>query len=159
MYSFKGKTQDSIVAGLLGGLIGSICMDVSNFLLNRIFKTDALYGHISGQFFVSPLRTKQRKNFILGELLHLAVGSIFGLPTFFMLKRTGKDHYLAKGLVASMLTWGILYTGGQKVGLFKKIYSTKSHYTAAFNNIIYGLVSAKAMVFLTDPKVLTVQQK
>lgn len=49
----------------------------------------------------------------------ITAGSVSGIPLLYILKRTGKDHYLSKGLVASMLTWGILYTGGQKIGLFE----------------------------------------
>lgn len=147
------KTQDTIITGLLGGFIGTLCMDISNTLLFKARKTEKLYGHLAGQFFVAPIRTKQRKNFILGELLHLSAGAIFGLPTIWMLKKTGKDHYLSKGLVTSILTWGILYSGGQKVGLFKKLRLTKTHYSAALNNVIYGLVSAKAMVMMADPNI------
>jgi len=159
MSFIKTKTKDSIVTGLLGGFVGTLCMDITNALIFKAGKTEKLYGHLAGQFFVSPLRTNQRKNFVLGELLHFSVGAIFGLPTIYMLKKTGKDHYLSKGLVTSMLTWGLLYTGGQKVGLFKKLRFTKSHYSAAFNNVIYGLVSAKTMVSLADPTMFDIQDK
>ncbi|AFM40372.1 hypothetical protein Desaci_1346 [Desulfosporosinus acidiphilus SJ4] len=145
------KTKDSVVTGLLGGLVGTLFMDITNAVIYKAGGTEKLYGHLAGQFFVSPLRTNQRKNYVLGELLHFSVGSVFGLPTMYMLKKTGKDHYLSKGLVTSMLTWGLLYTGGQKIGLFKKLRFTKTHYSAAFNNVIYGLVSAKTMVSLADP--------
>lgn len=154
-----GKLQDSITTGLLGGFIGTLFADLSNLLLFKARKTEALYGHVSAQLFVAPFRTKQRKNFILGELLHLAVGSVFGIPIFYILKKTGKDHYLSKGLVASMFTWGVLYTGGQKVGLFKKLRLTKTHYSAAWNNLVYGLTSAQAIVSLADPTIFASTNK
>lgn len=155
----KWKTQDTILTGILGGLIGTVCMDTTNALIYKARKTEGLYGHIAGQFFVSPWRTKQRKNFILGELLHLAVGGFFGLPTILTLKLTGKDHYWLKGLGTSMFTWGILYTGGQKLGLFKKLRLTKTHYSALFNNTIYGLASSFVMVRLADPKIFKSAEK
>ena len=146
-----GKMQDSITTGLVGGFIGTVFMDISNTLLYKSRKTEGLYGHIAGQMFVAPFRTKQRKNFILGEILHLAGGSIFGIPLFYILKKTGKDHYMSKGLVSSIITWGVLYAGGQKVGLFKKPLFTKTLYSEMFNHLIYGIVSSKAMVTLADP--------
>ncbi|AFM41365.1 hypothetical protein Desaci_2413 [Desulfosporosinus acidiphilus SJ4] len=159
MSLFEIETKDSIVTGLLGGFIGTLCMDISNALIFKVGGTEKLYGHLAGQFFVSPFRTNQRKNFLLGELLHFSVGAIFGLPTIFMLKKTGKDHYLSKGLITSMLTWGILYTGGQKIGFFKKLRFTKTHYSAALNNVIYGLVSAKTMVSLAEPTMFNLRDK
>ena len=149
----KGKLEDSVVVGLLGGLAGSVCMEIANYIIYRSKKTEGLYGHIAGQFFVPPVRTKQRKNFVLGELLHLATGSVFGLLTMLLMKKTGKDHYLSKGLTISMLTWGLLYSGGQKLGVFKRFHLTKTHYSAVINNIIYGLISSVTMVFLANPKV------
>lgn len=101
-----GKMKDSITTGLLGGLIGTIFMDASNMLLYKAKITEATYGHASAQLFVAPFRTKQRKNWILGELLHLAVGSVSGIPLLYLLKKTGKDHYLSKGLVSSYVNLG-----------------------------------------------------
>lgn len=154
-----GKTQDSILIGLIGGFIGTVFMDISNELIYKAGKTEGRYANVAGQMFVSPIRTKQRKNFILGEILHLAVGSVFGLPLVYILKKTGKDHYLAKGLVTSILTWGVLYTGGQKVGLFKKNHLTKSHYSAMWNNLIYGISAAKVIVSIADPAVFKMQEQ
>lgn len=83
----------------------------------------------------------------------MATGSIFGLPLMFILKKTGKDHSVAKGLVTSILSWGVLYTGGQKIGLYKKNRLTKSHYSAMFNNVIYGVTAAKTMITIADPAI------
>ena len=155
----KMKMQDTILTGIIGGLIGTICMDTTNTLIYKARKTETLYGHIAGQFFVSAFRTNTTKNFVLGELLHLAVGGFFGIPTMLTLKLTGKDHYWLKGLGTSMFTWGILYTGGQKVGLFKKLRLTKTHYSALFNNTVYGLASSFAMVKLADQNIFAAAEK
>ncbi|HEY8910691.1 MAG TPA: DUF6789 family protein [Desulfosporosinus sp.] len=149
-----GKMQDSITTGLLGGFIGAVFMSLSHVLMYKAKKTEVKsFGQIAGQLFVSPWRTKQRKNFILGELLHLVVGSLSGIPLFLVLKKTGKDHYLSKGLAASMLTWGALFNGGQKIGLFKKLRFTKTHYTSAWSHIIYGLTASQAIVSIADPTI------
>ncbi len=159
LFNRLGKTQDSILTGLLGGLVGTIFMDISNEVIYRAGKTEGRYATMAGQMFVSPTRTKQKKNFILGQILHLATGSIFGLPLMYILKKTGKDHYVAKGLVSSIITWGVLYTGGQKVGLYKKTHLTKSQYSAMFNNLIYGITSAKAMLMMADSSVFEKRER
>ncbi|WP_407311272.1 hypothetical protein [Desulfosporosinus sp. SB140] len=145
-----GKMRDSITIGLLGGLIGTIFMDISNLLIFKAGKTEALYGHIAGGLFVAPFRTKRRKNFILGQMTHLGIGSIWGTLLTYLLKKTGKDHHLIKGLFISMLTLGSLI-GGQKFGMLKKFGLTKTFYSAVWNHLVYGLVSAQAIVMIADP--------
>lgn len=145
-----GKMKDSITIGLLGGLVGAIFMDISNLLIFKAGKTETLYGHIAGGLFVAPFRTKQPKNFILGELTHLGIGSIFGIPLICILKKTGKDHHLIKGVFISMISLGSLILG-QGLGILKKFGLTKTFYSAIWNHLVYGLVSAQAIVMLADP--------
>ncbi|KLU64090.1 hypothetical protein DEAC_c39050 [Desulfosporosinus acididurans] len=144
------KLQDSISIGLLSGLIGTMFMDISNFLIFKAGKSETLYGYIAAALFVPPYRTKQKKNFVLGELAHFGIGSIWGIPLFYILKKTGKDHYLIKGILISMLSLGSLI-GGIKSGILKKFRLTKTYYSALWNHLVYGLVSAQAMVWLADP--------
>lgn len=148
-----GKMKDSVTTGLVGGLMGAVAMELSSVMLFKTKKTEVTYGRIAGQFFVAPFRTKQKKNWLLGELLHLAVGATAGIPTLMILKKTGKDHYLSKGLLASMLTWGIFYNGGQRIGLFKSLAYSKTHWASTFNNLVYGLVTSQSIVWLADPSI------
>lgn len=152
-----GKMKDSITIGLLGGLIGTIFMDMSNLLIFKAGKTEALYGHIAGGLFVAPYRTRSPKNFILGQMAHLGIGSIWGTILTYLLKKTGKDHHLLKGLFISIFTLGSL-VGGQKLGLLKKFGLTKTFYSAVWNHIVYGLVSAQAIVMLADPAIFSSSQ-
>lgn len=145
-----GKMKDSITTGLLGGFLGAIFMDISNLLIFKAGKTETLYGYIAGGLFVAPFRTKRRKNFILGEVAHLAIGSIWGIPLTYILKKTGKDHYLIKGMLVAALSLGTLIAG-QKFGWLKKFRLTKTFYSAIWNHIVYGLVSAQSIVLLADP--------
>ncbi|EGW38981.1 hypothetical protein [Desulfosporosinus sp. OT] len=69
-----GKMQDSIVIGMLVGLIGTICMEISNTLIYKVKKTEVVYPQITGQFFFSPKRVNRKENYILGEILHIGVG-------------------------------------------------------------------------------------
>ncbi|WP_139024208.1 hypothetical protein [Desulfosporosinus sp. OT] len=76
-----------------------------------------------------------------------------------ILKLTGKDHHLIKGLLGGMCTWGILYAGGQKLKLFKRPIKSKTHYSAIFNNSLFGLASAQAMVTLADSRIFASKNK
>jgi len=145
----NGSMKDPIAIGLLGGLIGTIFMDLSNLIIFKARKTETLYGYIAGELFVAPFRTKQTKNFILGEIAHLCIGSIWGIPLTYILKRSGKDHFLIKGTLVSTLSLGTLI-GAQKFGVIKKFRLTKTFYSAIWNHLVHGLVSVQAIVLLAD---------
>ena len=149
------KMKDSIMISLLGGLIGTTVMDISNVFLWRTKKTEMLNGHLAGSMIMRAFRTNQTKNFVLGEILHMATGATLGIPIFQLFKRTGTDNHLIKGAFAGMLSWGILYDFGQRAKLFSsKPHLTKSHYSALWHNLLYGVTTAQAIVSLSDPSLL-----
>lgn len=139
--------------------MGAISTDLFNGLLYKTKKTEATFGQMASQFFVTPTTFRKGKSIVLDELLHLSVGSVLGLPLLYILKKTGRDHTISKGLVASLLTWIFLYNGGQKIKLISKPLYLKTHYASVWNHIIYGLTSVKAMIWLADPVIFASSKK
>jgi hypothetical protein len=156
----KGKkVKDTIVLGLLGGLVGTLVMDVSNFLLWRNNKTEGLYGHLSGSMIMKSIRTHQGKNFLLGEILHIASGSALGILMVCLFKKTGKDHHIIKGILTGSLAWGVLLDFGKRANWFDfKIRCTKSFYSGLLNNTLYGITTAQTIVSLADSSVFPQKQ-
>jgi len=154
------KMKDSIMVSLFGGLMGTLVMELSNLILWRTKKTELLQGHMAGSMFMRAFRTNQTRNFVLGEILHMATGATLGIPVFQLLKRTGKDHHLIKGAFVGMAAWGGLYNFGKRFGMFTaKPHMTKTFYSALFNHILYGITSAQAIVTLADPSLLSQQNR
>lgn len=148
------KMKDSIAVSIFSGLLGTLAMDVSNFIFWKKGKTEALYGHIAGSVYVNPFRTNQRKNFWLGQITHLITGATLAYPLTFLLKKTGKDNFLLKGAFFGAVTWEFIYGMGQRFKVFStKPRFTKSHYAELFNNIIYGVITAQALVSFSDPSI------
>ena len=145
------KIKDSIAVSLFSGLLGTLVMDASNFLLWKARKTEALYGHIAGSIFVSPYRTNQRKNFLLGQITHMITGAVLAIPLNLMLKKTGKDHLALKGAFFGSITWELIYGIGQRFKVFStKPHMTKTHFAELFNNTIYGITTALALVAFSE---------
>lgn len=154
LFETSFKIKDSIVLSLFAGLIGTIIMDISNLFLWKTRKAETLYGHLAGSLLMAPFRTNQRKNFILGQILHMITGSVLAYPLTYIFKKTGKDHHLLKGALFGTVTWEAIYSLGQQIDLFKtKPHLTKSHYAALWHNILYGLVTAQVLVSSSDPSV------
>lgn len=151
----QGKSiKDSVALGVVGGLLGTVAMVLSNILIYKAGKTEILYGHIAGSIFMRPTRTKQRKNFILGQIFHLANGSGAGLLLVQIFKWFGTDLALLKGSLLGMFTWQALYTVGQRLGIYTaKPHLTKTGYSALWNNFLYGAVTAYSIRWLAHPSV------
>lgn len=147
-----GKVQDSVVISALGGLIGAIPMDISNYILWKKGKSENLYGHVAGSMLMSKFRTNQPKNFLLGQFWHLATSAAFGFPAFYLLKKTGKDYLLLKGVSVGLFTWGFLYNFGMKMGLYRaKPRLTKTKYAALWHNFLYGVTTVYTIATIADP--------
>lgn len=150
------KIKDSMTVGILGGLIGAVCMDISSLILWRIKKTESLHGHIAGSMIMSPIKLNQRKNFIIGQIFHMTVASVIGVGMVEILKKYGKDNHNLKGGFLSVATWGFLYNFGQKMGFYKmNPHLTKSSYAEIWQHLVYGLVTSNAIVALADQTIFT----
>lgn len=150
------KIKDSVILGLSGGLAGTLAMDVSNFLLWITNQTEGLYGHLACSMIMKSIRTHQKKNFLLGQILHIATGSALGIPMVYLFKKTGRDHYIIKGILTGSLLWGIFLDFGKRANWFDlKIRRTKSFYSGLLNNMLYGITTAQAIVTLADPSVFS----
>lgn len=144
--------KDSITISIFSGLLGTLAMDTSNLIFWKKGKTETLYGHIAGSIFVNPLRLNQRKNFWLGQIMHLITGAVLAYPMTLLLKKTGKDNLLLKGAFFGAITWEFIYGIGQRFSVFStKPHFTKTHYAELLNNIIYGVTTAQALVAFSDP--------
>ena len=144
------KIKDTVILCTVAGLIGSVFMDLSNFIRFKRKTTEVLYGHLAGSMIMAPIRLNRRKNFILGQIYHLLMGVAFAFPLLFLFKKTGTDYHRIKGAGFGLLTWGVLYNAGKKFGVFSKPRLTRTHYSAIQNNLIYGITTAEALVRLGD---------
>lgn len=159
-YSIGKKMNDSIPIGFLGGLVGTIAMDLSNLFFKKMGLSEKTYAQYAGSVLLSPFRLFFRENYLFGHLIHFVTGAILGIPMFSILKKTGRDNFLFKGAVYGTFTWEMLYTLGQRLGIIRsKTYRTRTHMTALIENLVYGFASTATMIFLTDPTVFTQTEK
>lgn len=148
------KMQDSIPIGFLGGLMGTIAMDFSNMIFKKTGLSEKTYSQYAGSVLLSPFRQVFKQNMLFGQMLHLMTGSILGIPMFNILKKTGKDNHQFKGVVYGIVTWEMIYSFGQRLGIIRaKTYTVRSHITSLIDHLVYGFVSTMTMVFLADHSV------
>lgn len=149
----KFKIKDWLLLSFVSGLVGTVAVDLINLPFWKRNKTEMMYGSLAGSIIMRGIRTKRRENFIIGQIYHMLTGGVLGIFNFLVLKTSGKDHYLIKGVLSGAIIWGTLNNIGQRLGLFRaKMHSSTSFYVSLLGNCIYGLVTASTLVTLAGPK-------
>lgn len=140
--------KDSIIIGIISGGIGALFMEFVNVLLaNNLY-----FGKIASSMLVHPLRSKRLKNSLLGEIMHLTVGASLGSIISSLLKRTGNDFAISKGIFVSLLAWLGLNNLGNRLNLFRiKPRSTKDHYFALIQHLLYGIATSAVIKYIANP--------
>jgi len=147
------KIKDSIQLGLFSGLIGSLVLDISNLIFRRNKKVTPLYTQMAGSM-LNKGKTTKLSDFMFGQTLHLITGILAGVPLVYLLKKTGKDAPLIKGAAYGSFIWMIYYLFGIKMGMFSSPpKKNKTHYFSLWQNIVFGMVTAKSILTLAHPSV------
>jgi len=140
--------KDSMIVGLIGGAVGAAAIELLNILSGK----KLFFGKIASSMIVNPMRSNSLKNKLLGELMHLTVGAGIGSVTAALLKITGKDFTFIKGTFVSLMAWIGLHNLGNKMDLFSiKPHSTKNHYLAFIQHLVYGLSTSVVIKYLANP--------
>ncbi len=148
------KIKDSINLGLTSGLVGTLTMDIFNLLNWRRNRSESLYGHMAGSVLMKGFRTKKVDNFIFGEIIHIITGVLAGIPLVFLFKKSGKDSHLIKGAAYGSFIWMVYYVFGIKLGMFNtQPKLNRTHFSSLWQNVLYGVVTAKSIVSLAHPAV------
>ena len=156
----KTRLHDTITTGLISGLVGTVVMDLSNLIFRRARLTERTYAEFGASVIMHPFRVRQRKNAVLGQILHMISGSIIGIPMAYMLKKSGRDYHLLKGAALGSVLWGGLYAVGRRIGLITaKPWMTQSHYSELWHNLLYGITASQAIVSLADPAIFTQERE
>ncbi len=140
--------NDSMVVGLISGTLGAITIELFNLLLGK----KLFFGKVASSMVVNPLRSMRLKNILFGEIMHLTVGAGIGSIMSVLLKKTGKDLVILKGTFVSLLAWIGLHNLGNKMDLFSiKPHSTKNHYFALIQHVLYGITTSAVMKYIANP--------
>lgn len=144
----SNSMKDSMIVGLISGVLGSVAIELLNVLLGK----NLFFGKVASSMVVNPLRSKKLKNILIGEIMHLTVGAGIGCIIAGLLKKTGKDWGIIKGIFVSLLAWIGLHHLGNKIDLFSiKLRSTKSQYFALIQHIFYGLTTSAVIKYIANP--------
>lgn len=150
----KGKINDFVIAGALGGFVGAIPMDLSNLLSWHLKIADYTLAQFAVSAITGKWKSKEKKYLIFGEIYHLAFETLAGIPLSLLFKKSGTKHHLIKGLGMGLFMWAIPFQLVMRFGFHNiKPRSFKGQYSALFNQLLWGVTAAHTMVTLAGPRV------
>jgi hypothetical protein len=140
--------KDSVIVGLVSGLMGGIAIELFNVVSGKRL----LFGKLASSMVVNPFRSYQRKNILIGELMHLTTGATVGTIIVEFIKRTGKEYMMVKSIFVSLLAWIGLHNLGDRFDIFtNKTRTTKSHFIAFLQHVVYGVITSSAINYFANP--------
>lgn len=90
--------RDTITLGVIGGLIGTLGMHITNMALQFLGIVKITSLQVTAALFLNWSEVNTMYGSIIGWVNHLFIGAVVGIIISFMLKYYGKDYYLLKGL-------------------------------------------------------------
>jgi len=90
--------RDTITVGVVGGILGTIGMHITNMILSYLGIVKITSLQITATLFLNWEQANTTFGILIGLINHLFIGAIIGVIIAFVLKYFGKDYYLLKGL-------------------------------------------------------------
>lgn len=145
------KVKDPILLGIIAGLTGNVFKTIGDIISIKLGISQTSYPRIAGSFFMTNKQTESVLGKTVGWLTDAAMSAGLGVGFVYVLKFTGKDHALMKGVGYSHGAWTLLLGGANKM-MTSNIYpqdakTVLSQYTS---HTLYGIGAALAASTLGD---------
>lgn len=134
------KIKDPILMGVIAGLVGNLLKTTGSLFTEKIGMNQTNYSKMAGSLFMSKKSTKSELGKKVGYLADAAIGAGMGVGYIYVLKLTGKDHALMKGVGYGHGAWTLFMGGANKLGVASMHpLSPKSVLSTYIEHTLYGL--------------------
>lgn len=150
--------RDRMILGVLAGAVGNVAKTLIDEVSLRAKISQRSFRETASGLWVSKRgEAASPKGQILGSFLDLGMALVGGMGLVALLTRSGRDHYLAKGI-----TYGMAFGSG--VSAFLSLPTNKVRPKDAASNLsymvshaAYGLVAAAVAAKLGHPSLFDVK--
>lgn len=101
--------RDSIIEGALAGVAANIAKEVLTWAMHFAGWVRYTFVHIAAGYFVDAKFLDSPVSLAIGFLNDFTVSAILGVFTLYLLKATGRDYAVIKGIGFGLLTYIIFY--------------------------------------------------
>lgn len=105
--------QDRFTFWVFSGIIGVIARDIWSYFARQVGLTGFYIWNLGASLMVQTALIETFWGTILGFLVDIVIGSMFGVMIGILLHLTGRAYYILKGIGVGLIAWmffyGILY--------------------------------------------------
>jgi len=111
------KTKDSIVAGVLAGWTGNVVKEAMTWSFHFMGWVRYTFVHISAGFYYSQENIDAPLSFLTGFITDWTIAGTFGVVLLYLLRFTGSDYALFKGIGLGALVYIITFGIGMAMDI------------------------------------------
>ncbi len=141
--------MDTIVRGSIAGFIATIVYGVITWILFMLGVLPSTFTHYAAVFLTPPGTVISSLTLFLGAVGNLMAGSLAGVLLAFILKWTGYDYSLFKGIGLGFVLWPV-HTSFFPTLIGPRLYETLSPIMVLFtlfSSILWGIVTVVVLKF------------
>jgi hypothetical protein len=145
------KIKDPIILGIVAGLTGTALKDIGDLISFKKGFSKRSYATIASNLFIIKKESASNLGEFIGWLTDMAMGAGLGVGLVYILKFTGQDHSLIKGIGYSHGAWTLLLGGANKLAT-SQIYpqDSKTILSQYLTHTLYGIGATLVATNLCD---------
>ena len=145
------KIKDPIILGIAAGLGGTLVKYLGNLVSRELGITNTSYQEIGAGIYMSARKARTPMGMVAGLFADAALGAGLGVGYIYVLKYTGKDHALIKGVGYGHGVWSLFLGGANLIGTASILPLTpKSVISTYVEHALYGAGAALVATTLGD---------
>lgn len=117
-------TKDTIILGTIAGLIGNIPKTIIDWTMHSLGLVRYTFAHIAAGYFVSIKYIDNPVSLATGFISDFIMAGFLGSLFLIILRISGKDYPVTKGILFSAILYVILYGLGMALNLTRVTLAT-----------------------------------
>jgi hypothetical protein len=143
------KIKDSILLGFVAGMLGAVPGRLLNKAEFKLGITDSRYEEMAAMLFVNRKDINKPKGKSVGKIANGLLSSMVGITTTYVLRLTGRDYFLLKGIGVASLAWLGIY-GVSSQAKVRKSKKPSVALLSYLDHVIFGATTATLVSRLGD---------
>lgn len=148
------KIKDSIFLGVVAGMVGAIPGRLLNKMEFKLGLTDSRYEEMAAMPFVNKKDIDKTIGKNVGKIANSLLSSMVGITTTYVLRMTGRDYFLLKGIGVSSLAWLGIY-GLSSQARVRKTKKSSVALLSYLDHVIFGITTATVVTKLGDERLFS----
>ena len=140
------KVRDSIVAGVLAGWMGNLVKEALTWSFYFMGWVRYTFVHIAAGFYYSKENLDAPLSLVTGAITDWTIAGTFGVILFYLLRYTGSDYAVFKGIALGSLVYVITFGIGMALDITRaSLLTPLPDFLLLMSHHSIGLVSGWAL--------------